>query len=171
MIGGIDLRLLGYYKIKHGILQQNVSRYCKFERAEKLCEYFNKFVNTLKKEREQKLPEDRYPWLDPEDEQRYMTDKEILDKYIYLDNSCLNIEEKKEVIDMLYRYKETFSLRDEIGTCPNIKVEINVTAKLPFLRPYHVREEDKTFIDKEMKWLCYMGILKEGFSAYSSSES
>ena len=23
-------------------------------------------------------------------------------------------------------------------------------------------------IDKEMKWLCYMGILKEGFSAYSS---
>ena len=26
----------------------------------------------------------------------------------------------------------------------------------------------KHFIDKEMKWLCYMGILKEGFLAYSS---
>ena len=37
-----------------------------------------------------------------------------------------------------------------------------------FIRPYHVREEDKKFIDKEMKWLCYMGILKKGFSAYSS---
>ena len=37
-----------------------------------------------------------------------------------------------------------------------------------FIRPYHVREEDKKFIDKEMKSLCYMGILKEGFSAYSS---
>ena len=37
-----------------------------------------------------------------------------------------------------------------------------------FIRPYHVREEDKAFIDKEMKRLCYMGILKEGFSAYSS---
>ena len=37
-----------------------------------------------------------------------------------------------------------------------------------FLRPYHVREEDKAFIDKEMKRLCYMGILKEGFSGYSS---
>ena len=36
-----------------------------------------------------------------------------------------------------------------------------------FIRPYHVREEDKAFIDKEMKQLCYMGILK-GFSAYSS---
>ena len=36
------------------------------------------------------------------------------------------------------------------------------------IRPYHVREEDKAFIHKEMKWLCYMGILKEGFSAYSS---
>ena len=37
-----------------------------------------------------------------------------------------------------------------------------------FIRLYHVREEDKVVIDKEMKRLCYMGILKEGFSAYSS---
>ena len=53
MIGIIDLRSLGYYKIKQGILQQNLSRYYRFEKAEKLCEYFNRFVNTLKKEREQ----------------------------------------------------------------------------------------------------------------------
>ena len=32
-----------------------------------------------------------------------------------------------------------------------------------------MREEDKVVIDKEMKRLCYMSILKEGFSAYSSS--
>ena len=32
-----------------------------------------------------------------------------------------------------------------------------------FIRPYHVKEEDKGLIDKEMKWLCYLGILKEGF--------
>ena len=61
-----------------------------------------------------------------------MTDKEILDKYMNLDNSCLNKEERKEVTDMLYRYKEAFSLRDEIGTCPNIEVEIDVTDKSPF---------------------------------------
>ena len=74
-----------------------------------------------------------------------MTDKEILDKYINLDNSCLNKEERKEVMGMLYRYKEAFSLRDKIGTCSNIEVEINVTDKSPFfIRPYHVREEDKT---------------------------
>ena len=72
-------------------------------------------------------------------------------------------------MEMLYKYREAFSLRDEIGTCPSIKVKIEVTDKSPlFIRPYHVREEDKAFIDKEMKWLCYMGILKEGFSAYSS---
>ena len=28
---------------------------------------------------------------------------------------------------MLCKYKKAFSLRDEIGTCPNIKVEIDVT--------------------------------------------
>ena len=169
MIGVIDLRSLGYYKIKEGIFQQNLSRYYKFEKAEKLCKYFNKFVNTLKKEREQKSPEDKYPWLDPEDERRHMTDKEILNKYINLDNSSMNKEGKEKVMNMLYRYKEAFSLRDEIGTCPDIELEIDVTDKSPFfIRPYHVREKDKAFIGKEMKQLCYMGILKEGFSAYCS---
>ena len=37
-----------------------------------------------------------------------------------------------------------------------------------FIRPFHAREEDKALLDKEMKRLCYLGILKEGFSAYSS---
>ena len=84
------------------------------------------------KEKEQKSSEDKYPWLDSDDEQRHMTDKEVLDKYINLDNSCLNKEERKEVMDMLYRYKETFNLRDEIGICPNIEEEIDVTDKSPF---------------------------------------
>ena len=96
-------------------------------------------------------------------------DREILEKFIDLRTSCLNNEEQKKVMDMLYKYKEAFSLRDEIGTCPNIEVEIEVTDRSPFfIRPYHVREEDKAIIDKEMKRLCYMGILKEGYLAYSS---
>ena len=70
IIGIVDIRSLGYYKIKQGILQQNLSRYYRFEEATKLCEYFNKFVNTLKKEREQTIPTDKYPWLDVGDERR-----------------------------------------------------------------------------------------------------
>ena len=169
MIGIIDLRLLEYYKIKQGILQQNLSKYYKFEKADKLCEYFNKFMNTLKKEGEHNSLVDKYPWLDLDDDWRHMTDRGILEKYINLDNSCLNEEERIKVMNMLFNYKEAFGLKDEIGTCPTIEVEMDVTDKsLFFIRPYHVRQEDKAFIDKEMKWLCYMGILKEGFSAYSS---
>ena len=80
-----------------------------------------------------------------------MTDQEMLDKYIDLEKSCLPEKEKKEVMEM-YKCKEAFSLRDEIGTCPNIEVEINVMDKSPFfIRAYHVKEEDKALIDKEMK--------------------
>ena len=158
MMGIIDLRSLGYYKIKQGILQQNLSRYYRFEIAEKLCEYFNKFVNTLKKEGEQKSLTAKYPRLDPDDERRHMTDREILEKYINLNKSCLNKEEKTKVMDMLFKYREAFSLRDEIGTCPNIAVEIDVTDKSPFfIRPYHVKEEDQAFIDKEMKQFMLYG--------------
>ena len=98
-----------------------------------------------------------------------MMGRKIFEKYIDLETSCLNKEEKVKVMDMLHKYKEAFSLRDEIGTCPNIEVEIEVTDKSPFfIRPYHVREEDRAVRDKEMKRLCYMGILKEGFLAYSN---
>ena len=98
-----------------------------------------------------------------------MTDKEILDKYIDLENSCLTKQEKKEVRNLIYEYKVAFSLRDERGTGCNIEVEIDVTGKSPFfIRPFHAREEDKAILDKEMKRLCYLGILREGFSAYSS---
>ena len=95
-----------------------------------------------------------------------MTEQEILDTYIALESSCLTKEEKKEVMEMLYKYKETFSMRDEIGICPNMEVEIDVMDRSPFfIRPYHLKEEDKALIDKEMKRLCYLGIFKEGFSS------
>ena len=112
---------------------------------------------------------EKYPCLDNSDERKYMSDREILRKYINLDNTCLSREEKGEVMDMLYKYKEPFSLRDEVGMCPNIEVGIEMMDKSPFfIRPYHVGEEDKKVVDKEMKCVSYLGILKEGFSPYSS---
>ena len=54
MLGIVDLRSLGYYKIKWGILQQNLSKCYRFERADTLCEHFNKFINTLKRKENRK---------------------------------------------------------------------------------------------------------------------
>ena len=83
---------------------------------------------------------------------------------LLLDKLCLTDVEKKQVMDILYKYKDAFSLRDEMGTCPNIEVEINVTDKCPFsIRLYHVKEEDKKTLEKEMNRLCNLGILKESF--------
>ena len=44
--------------------------------------------------------QEKYPWLEPDDERKHMSDKEILDKYIDLDKSCLTDSEK----DTSYRY-------------------------------------------------------------------
>ena len=74
MIGIVDLSLLGYYQIKPGILQQNLSKYYRIQRAETLCKYFYTFIKTLKKERGQIEPKESYPWLDSSDKRKYMTD-------------------------------------------------------------------------------------------------
>ena len=79
--------------------------------------------------------------------------------------------EKVQVRDMIYKYREAFSLRDEICTCPNIdryRYRCHGQNATFFIRPYQVREEDKRVLDTEMRRLCCLGILKEGFSAYLS---
>ena len=54
ILGILDLRSLGYYKLKQGALQQNLSKNYHFESIEKLCEEFNAIVNKRKKQEEKK---------------------------------------------------------------------------------------------------------------------
>ena len=122
---------MGYYKIKHSVLQQNLINVIHFEEANKVCEEFNKMVDKIK--REEGKSKEKYPWLEDTDKRKYMTDREILEKYIDLKESCLNDSERKQVMEMLYEYKDVFSLRDEIGICPSKEVNIEVTDNSPFL--------------------------------------
>ena len=62
MLGILELRSLGYYKIKQRVLQQNLSKCYHFESIEKLCEEFNAIVNERKKEEEREVDKDKHPW-------------------------------------------------------------------------------------------------------------
>ena len=65
-----------------------------FETVNTVCDQFNRLINTLK--REEKIEgAEKYSWLDDSDERKYMSDKENLDKYIDLENSCLTNGKRK----------------------------------------------------------------------------
>ena len=60
-----------------------------------------------------------------------------------------------QVRDIIYEYKDAFSLRDEIWTCPNIEIDIDIMDRMPFfIRPYDITEEEKRILDK--KWKDYI---------------
>ena len=112
---------------------------------------------------------DPYPWLDPDDPRRKMTDQEILEKYIDLSDSDLNSAEKRSLYKVLGKYKDAFSLRDEIGLCPNMEIELELNDETPFfIRPFPIKEIEKDVVDNEMKKGCMLEILKKGMSSYSS---
>ena len=112
---------------------------------------------------------DPYSWLDPTDPRRNMTDEEIIHKYVDLSDSCLNKKDKIKLLRVLCKQKHSFSLRDEIGECPYMEVELEINGTKPFfIKPYPIREEDKAVIDKEMHRGVLLGILKKGLSSYSS---
>ena len=114
-------------------------------------------------------PDDKYPWLDPDDIRRNMTDKEILQMKLNLKDSILNEKEKEEFLMKVEQFTDAFSLREEIGTCPFIEVHLKLKNKTPFfVRPYPMREEQKKVIQKEMDRLKHLGIIHKGLTGYSS---
>ena len=61
MMGSVDLRSLGFYKIKQEVLQAHLSRHYHFELADDVCDQYNRFVNLMRKEEEKS--EGKFLWL------------------------------------------------------------------------------------------------------------
>ena len=175
-IGIVDIRSLGYYNIKLQVMHFNLmgihNLFSKWNLDNRFEEYYSKIstqnVRYKRKEVARKTP-DPYPWLDEDDPRRDMTDEEILHKYINLSKSHLTPTEKEEVMDLVVAYKEAFSLRDETGKCPDIKVNIEVNDPSTFFgRPFPIAEEDKPLMDKCMQKLAALGILTENSTTHTS---
>ena len=60
MISILDLRSLGYYKIRQGAPEQNLSKCYHFDPADRLCGEFNTLVNELKKDKKI-IDKEKYP--------------------------------------------------------------------------------------------------------------
>ena len=94
--------------------------------------------------------DDKYPWLDPDNKRRHMTDAEILRHKLNLEDSLLDDKGKEEFLTKTDDFHDVFSLRDEIGTCPFIEVHLKLKDETPFfVQPYPTREEQKKVIQKE----------------------
>ena len=74
---------------------------------------------------------DKYPWLNPDDKRRQMTDAEILRLKLNLEDSLLD-KGKEEFLTKIDDFHDVFSLRDEIGTCPSIEVHLKLKDETPF---------------------------------------
>ena len=113
--------------------------------------------------------EDQYPWLPADDKRRKMSDDKIIEKFVDLTDSDMTEEEKFEFIQVLKDYRDAFSLRDEIGECPNIRIDIDVIDDSPFfVRPFLISEEDKPIMDWQMKRMVSLGIIKQGTTSHTS---
>ena len=70
---------------------------------------------------------------------------------------------------MLLKYRNAFSLRDEIGECPNLEADIKVVDDSPFfVIPFPIFESDKPFMDDQMEKLVSLGILSENSTSHTS---
>ena len=139
------MRVTGKYKTKGSMNQineeENVERYKRYE---------------------------PYPWLTKDDPRRFQSDEEILYEKIDLSDSALSRKEKSRLMKMLIKYRDAFSLRDEIGECPNLKADIKVIDESPFFaRPFPISEKDKPFMDEQMERLVSLGVLSKNSTSHT----
>ena len=175
-IGIVDLRSLGYYNIKPQVMHFHLTGihnlFSKWNLDLRFKEHFAKISTQnvcYRKGEVVRKSYDPYPWLDEDDPRREMTDEEILYRYIDLSESHLTRKEKEEVMDLIVANKKAFSLGDEIGKCPDIKVNIEVNDPSTFfVRPFPIVEEDKPLMDKCMQKLASLGILTKNSTTHTS---
>ena len=173
-IGIVDIRSLGYYNVSKSIVFFDKRGNDRIPpppyRVPKLHPHnYYKAKEMEEQNVQDKEKKDLYPWLDRDDPHRDMTDEEILDKYIDLSNSDLTLDEKETLMDTIKEHKQAFSLRDEIGQCPNIKIDIDVIDDSPFfVRPFPIHEEDKPIMDSYMAKLVSLGILTKNNTTHTS---
>ena len=169
-IGILDLRSIGYFKVSY----QELITMAESRQTFKMYHY-----QQLTKDPKEHLDDyhkmsragehDQYPWLAKDDPRRHQTDAEILYEKIDLKDSALTRKEKTKLMKMILKYRDAFSLRDEIGECPNLVADIKVIDESPFfVRPFPLSETDKPFIDQQMERLVSLGILTKNSTSHTS---
>ena len=183
-IGIWDLRSVGYFKVNYQKMitmaesRQTFKMYhyqqIRQEPKQHIDGYFRISKVDLKRDdsRSKGNPKgnpEKYPWLTEDDPRRHQTDAEILYEKIDLKESALNKKEKAKFMKMILKYRDAFSLRDEIGECPNLVADIKVMDESPFfVRPFPLSETDKPFMDKQMERLVSLGILTKNSTSHTS---
>ena len=61
---------------------------------------------------------DLFPWLEPNDPYRNLSDMDILKFKINLEPNILNDKENEIFYQVIHNNKDVLSMQDEIGTCP-----------------------------------------------------
>ena len=130
---------------------------------------YHKMSKTNRDEGNTQDKNDKYSWLAKDDPRRYQTDAEILYEKIDLKDFALTKKEKAKLMKMILKYRDAFSLRDEIGECPNLVADIKVIDESPFfVRPFPLSETDKPFMDQQMERLVSLGILTKNSTSHTS---
>ena len=168
-IGVLDLRSVGYFKVNYQKMitiaesRQTFKMYhyqqVRKEPKEHIDEYFRMSKIDSKRDNSRS---DKYPWLAEDDPRRHQTDAEILYEKTDIKESALSKKEKAKLMKLILKYRDAFSLRDEIGECPNLD-ESPI-----FVRPFPLSETDKPFMDKEMERLVSLGILTKNSTSHTS---
>ena len=188
-VGILDLRSVGYFKVGYQKMvnmaesskvfkmyhyqqvkcgtETEVNQYMRIAGKHRTIGNGDQMSEEENRERYKKY--DPYPWLTNDDPRRSQSDEEILYEKIDLSDSALSRKEKSRLMKMLIKYRDAFSLRDEIGECPNLKADIKVIDGSPFfVRPFPISEKDKPFMDEQMERLVSLGILSKNSTSHTS---
>ena len=189
-VGILDLGSVGYFKVGYQKMVESSKTFKRYHYKQIKCEaetedwptsdQYMRVTGRYGNEESRKIQDnekqielgrkpDPYPWLTEDDPRRHQTDEEILYEKVDLSNSALSRKEKTRLMKMLIKYRDAFSLRDEIGECPNLKADIKVIDDSPFfVRPFPISENDKPFMDDQMERLVSLGILSKNSLSYTS---
>ena len=117
VIGILDLRSLGYFKVSYENLVRRMGEHFTFfhyykDTSDRTSDAIFNRIHEISNDIRQGINSirDQYLWLEPDDPRRYQTDAEVLRSQISLRVSTLTSKEKFHLMTMILKYKKAFSL-------------------------------------------------------------
>ena len=168
-VGILDLRSMGYRELTRQTLRRILGDRLELLTDEDTLDFIQHAFQAHKTVQGEATTKDPYPWLEKDDPRKTQSDEEIIRDSVDLKEAAMTPKEKEHFLQVLITNKKVFSLREDIGLCPKLRVKLEIKDKTPFfIRPFPIKEEYKEIIDKEMRKGMLLGILKKGLSSYSS---
>ena len=110
------------------------------------------------------------PLIDPDHD---ISDRELIERQLRYDKNLLSADDQRKLTDLVYKYKDAFSLRGELGKNKSMLyyIKLKPDAESSHKQAYRLSDHEREIMQQEIDKLLKLGLIEPAkFTSSSCSQ-